>query len=174
MVTDARHTVIVQFPVLGFGTDRESARRQRMEKILDRALRVSQNGFCDGGDSGSNCMNIFLCVADPDQARETILKALRNAGLLDDAIVVYSCSEEPEPSHVVWWPVNFRGNFSLFGTVYENKAPVIPVELKMNTRDSRGHGVATHMRPTHPRREGSFPHSRSCSMAIDSPCFSMS
>lgn len=108
-------TVIVQIPVKGFGTDDEFDRRCRIEELLDEALKASGNGFCDGGDSGSGSMNVFLIVEDVPRAVDVTLKTLQKANLLGDVIIAESIDDDDAVvGHKVWWPENFSGEFSIF------------------------------------------------------------
>jgi hypothetical protein len=111
---DELNTVIVQFAVDGLGTDEEFDRRCQIEDLLDQALKGSGNGFCDGGDSGSGSMNIFLMVKDVKRAVPFILDTLRKSDLLNDCIVAESLREDDEVvGHKVWWPETFTGRFSV-------------------------------------------------------------
>jgi hypothetical protein len=112
---DKLATVILQFTVNGFGTDDEFDRRCRTEELLDEALKASNNGLCDGGDSGSGSMNVFLMVKDVPRAVDTILNTLRTANLLGGVTVAESIRDGDEVvGHKVWWPENFSGKFSIF------------------------------------------------------------
>jgi uncharacterized protein (TIGR03067 family) len=127
MSANADRMIVVQFAVQGLGSDEDLRRRVEMEKLLDGALKEDGNGFCDGGDGGSGTMNVFLHVADPDRARPVIIDALDRAGWLDDVTVALSLRDDGDPDeeaarragYRVWWPVDFKGTFTLLGTLYK-------------------------------------------------------
>jgi hypothetical protein len=115
---DDRKSIIVQFRVEGFGTDAEFDRRVQMDELLDRALRRTNNGLCDGGDSGSGSMNLFLYVDDVQRAVATVLETLRKNSLLGGVVVAESLEEgegddKEVIGHKVWWPPDFTGEFSI-------------------------------------------------------------
>jgi uncharacterized protein (TIGR03067 family) len=122
MNDDVGQLIVVQFRVRGSGTQEEYQRRVAMEKLLGRVLKEDGNGSCNGGDRGSNTMNVYLLALDPGRARRRILDALEEAGWLDDVTVALSLkSREDEeagvggPDFEVWWPADFRGTFALRG-----------------------------------------------------------
>ena len=113
---DGMTTIIVQFPVEGFGTEAEFDLRCRMDELLDDALKKSANGICDGGDSGSGSMNLFLIVKDVSRAIPTILSTLRDNQLLTEGVVVAESlrGDDLADDYKVWWPEKFSGEFCIF------------------------------------------------------------
>lgn len=114
----ATHSLIVQYEVDGFGTDADLERRCRLQDLLDRALRRTLNGMCDGGDLGGGTMNIFLeQVVDPQRACGTVVETLRKASELEGAVIALDLnlpdnSEEGVP-FVVLWPDGYTGEFDI-------------------------------------------------------------
>src|SRR5579862_5627142 len=119
MSDNENHSIIVQFLVQGFGSDQDFERRTAIEDLVGNALEADANGESDGGDGGSGTMNAFFSVDDPQKARETILKALRDAGELDEGMVVvhhiFHEDEDDIQGEEIWWPTDYAFQFSAFG-----------------------------------------------------------
>jgi hypothetical protein len=69
----------------GFGTKGDLDRRHRIEELLDKQLRETNNGNCSGGEIGNGELIIFCHVIDPKVALKMIKKTLKHNGFLENA-----------------------------------------------------------------------------------------
>jgi uncharacterized protein (TIGR03067 family) len=133
MSSSVRHGIVAQFLVQAFGSDEDMRRRLAIEQLVGRVLEADRNGKSTGGDGGSGTMNAFFAVKDPRKAREPVLKALGDAGELDDGMVIVHETfrgeegEEGAGEEEVWWPADYAFRYSPFGPVW-NGVPG-PAEL---------------------------------------------
>jgi hypothetical protein len=125
MSDNVSHGIVVQFLVQGFGSDQDFERRIAIEKLVGRVLEADNNGECTGGDGGSGTMNAFFSVKDQLKARERVLKALRDAGELDEGmVVVHQISREDEEGdddqdEEILWPTDYAFRFTSFGPMWK-------------------------------------------------------
>lgn len=73
-----------------------SEKRDHIESLSNNCLGWTGNGHCDGGDIGSETMNIFCYVIDKDIAIHTILEVLEDEGLLDNLKIAYADEQTEE------------------------------------------------------------------------------
>jgi len=104
-------TVIVQYKTQGWGSPEDLQKRHRVEGILNESLGWTGNGHCDGGDIGSGTINVYALVVDPYLAKNAIVAALKEDGLLEGALIAYRA---PDDEYVILWPEDFQGEFSIF------------------------------------------------------------
>src|SRR5262245_39107632 len=126
MSSNMSHSLVVQFFVQGFGSDEDFQRRLAIEELVGRTLEADNNGESSGGDGGSGTMNAFFSIDDPTRSRERVLKALRDAGELDEGtVVIHQAFREDEdgaegdPVEEVWWPADYAFRFSSFGPMWK-------------------------------------------------------
>jgi hypothetical protein len=100
--------VVIQYPIDGWGSAADLAKRHKVEGMLNECLGWTGNGCCDGGDIGSGTMNSFCSVVDPYIACSTIVDALRLEGLAEGVVIALEQDEDFE----VLWPHGFTGTFS--------------------------------------------------------------
>jgi hypothetical protein len=103
-------TIVVQYKVGGWGSEEDLSKRFEVEAILNESLGWTGNGHCDGGDIGSGTINAFSLVVEPHLAKDAIVDALSEKGLLEGAVVAFHRGEE---DFTVLWPENFSGKFSI-------------------------------------------------------------
>jgi hypothetical protein len=102
--------IVVQFKTKdAWGDARDLDKRHRVEDVLNECLGWTGNGHCDGGDIGSGEMNAFSYVVDPYLAKNAIVAALKENGLIDGAIIAI----RNEDDYRVLWPEDFVGDFSI-------------------------------------------------------------
>lgn len=104
---DALFTIVVQFPVAGWGSEADLDARIKLEDSLGAELRRTGNGDCDGGDIGSGSINIFLTAVNKDLAISTLLRSLEELGKRDEAIIAHQTLDD----YIVEYPVG--GKFRL-------------------------------------------------------------
>jgi hypothetical protein len=80
-------SLVVQYQVEGFGTLEDLARRHAVERIVHNCLQRENLGYCCGGDTGNNNMNIFCETKDPHRAAVQIVEELRATGDLYGAVL---------------------------------------------------------------------------------------
>jgi hypothetical protein len=108
---DDHSQVIVQYKTRdNWGDSDDLAKRHRVEEILNECLGWSGNGHCDGGDIGSGTINSYSFVVDPYIARESIVAALEDNGLLEGAVIAVERGDDFE----VLWPKDHATDFTLF------------------------------------------------------------
>ncbi len=113
--------IVIQFLVMGFGDDEDFERRVQIEGLIGEVLEADNNGGCTGGDGGSGTMNAFFTVNDPARAKESVLSALRQAGHLDEGLVVVQQTfreDDDELPEEIWWPTDYAFTFSTFGPIW--------------------------------------------------------
>jgi uncharacterized protein (TIGR03067 family) len=125
MGSNVSHGIVAQFLVQGFGSDQDFERRIAIEELVGRVLEAEDNGKSTGGDGGSGTMNAFFSVNDPRKARERVLKALRDAGQLDEGMVIvhetFHEDEEGEDDSEaeIWWPPDYAFRYTAFGPMWK-------------------------------------------------------
>ena len=60
----------------------ELEQRHGMQALLDDCLKLTGNGFCDGGLAGGGIMAIYNYVVLPNEAQKTISEAIKKANLV--------------------------------------------------------------------------------------------
>jgi hypothetical protein len=106
---EEKYQVVVQYRLKTWGSVEDLDRAYEIEHLFNECLGWTGNGFCDGNDIGSGCLNIFSIVIDPQLAAETMIAELQKQELLDGAIVAARYDEE----YRVLYPPEFKGEFSL-------------------------------------------------------------
>ncbi len=69
-------TLLVEYPVDGFGTEEDLDKRYRLEDRLNETLGWTGLGKCDGGSIGSGTMEVCAYVVDFEIAKAVIEKDL--------------------------------------------------------------------------------------------------
>lgn len=122
MSDNVSHGLVVQFLVSGFGSDEDFQRRVAIEELVGNVLEANDNGESTGGDGGSGTMNAFFSVNDPVAARVQVLRALGDAGELDEGMVVVhqvSNDDGDDLAETIWWPADYAFSFSTFGPTWK-------------------------------------------------------
>lgn len=108
---DQHDMLIVQYKIQGMGTEADVARRHDIEALLNDKIGWLGAGLVDGGDIGSNEMNIFAFVVDGPLIAKCVVDILREHNHLDGAVIaVRAAGQENE---VVVWPEGFTGKFEV-------------------------------------------------------------
>ncbi len=76
-------TLIVEYPVDGFGTLEDLDKRHALEEALQEILGWTGLGVCDGGSIGSGTMEAVCLVVDFDLAKSVIADALKHTEFED-------------------------------------------------------------------------------------------
>lgn len=71
-------TLIIEYPVIGMGTENDLKKRYSVQDLVHQLLSKSELGYCDGGSIGSGSMEICCFVTDYQRAHEIIKLALEN------------------------------------------------------------------------------------------------
>lgn len=113
------YSMVVQYNIVGLGTDEDLDRRYRVQELLNDALQASNNGSCTDGDMGNDKMNIFVDnITDLSGAFDAITETLLKSGDLEDAVIavdVYDEENDPDgPAYEVVWPTSYSGAFDVF------------------------------------------------------------
>jgi hypothetical protein len=108
---DEHIMIVIQYGVKGWGSARDLAKRDKVERIVSRLLALTGNGHCDGGDIGSGTINAFFMVIDPEAACQSITDTLAPKRLLSGALIAVQCDED---EFEVLWPEGYEGEFSPF------------------------------------------------------------
>jgi hypothetical protein len=85
--------LIIQYPLDGWGIPADIEKRHAVEAVADYCLKSTGNGYCDGGDFGSGTMNVFCKVVDSQAAGSAVKDALKEYGVLTDAIIAVDAAE---------------------------------------------------------------------------------
>jgi hypothetical protein len=107
--TEEQYQVVVQYRLETWGSVEDLDKAQEIEHLFNECLGWTGNGFCDGNDIGSGCLNIFSVVVDPQLAAQAMIAELHKHELLDGAVVAARFGEE----YRVFHPPDFEGEFSL-------------------------------------------------------------
>ncbi|MDJ0969562.1 MAG: hypothetical protein QNJ06_06640 [Kiloniellales bacterium] len=79
-VAPSRHTtLVVEYPIDGFGTPADLEQRHRLEDHLNEVTGWLGLGHCDGGSSGSGTMEVFCHVVDFALAKAALERELRDS-----------------------------------------------------------------------------------------------
>jgi hypothetical protein len=71
-------TLVIEYPIAGFGTPGDVCRRHALEDHFDQLIGWLGLGHVDGGSSGSDSMEVFLVVVDFELAKSAIESATHN------------------------------------------------------------------------------------------------
>ena len=82
----------------------------KVEEIINETLGWTGNGHCDASDLGTNTINIFSFVIDPEIAKKSILETLKAENLLDAMTIAI----EEDDSYKVLWPESHKGEFKIY------------------------------------------------------------
>jgi hypothetical protein len=104
-----QYQVVVQYRLQTWGSVEDLDRAREIEHLFNECLGWTGNGFCDGNDIGSGCLNIFSIVVDPGLATQTMIAELQKHRLLRGAVVAARYGEEYRVVH----PPDFKGECSL-------------------------------------------------------------
>ena len=100
------HSLMIQYPLEGWGSGAELARRHAIEQLLSAVLVGSGFGTVDGGDIGSGKLTIWAAVVAPARAAAACVERLREAGHLEGAILVSAAPDDDGP-HTPHWPEGY-------------------------------------------------------------------
>ncbi len=79
-IAPSRHaTLIVEYPIDGFGTPADIDRRHKIEDHMNHVTGWLGLGHCDGGSSGSGTMEVFCIVVDFALAKAALERELRDS-----------------------------------------------------------------------------------------------
>lgn len=106
---EEQYQVIVQYRLKTWGSVEDLGKAHKIEDLFNECLGWTGNGFCDGNDIGSGCLNIFSIVIDPQLGARTMIAELRKHKLLGGAVVAARYGEE----YRIVYPPDFKGPFSL-------------------------------------------------------------
>lgn len=81
--SDNEFTLLVEYPIDGFGTEQDLEKRYRLEERLNEALGWTGLGKCDGGSTGSGTMEVCAFVVDFEIAKSIIEKDLADTEFAD-------------------------------------------------------------------------------------------
>jgi len=84
---DQYRDIIINYPVIGFGTKDDLSKRHEIESVLDYTLGWFGNGHCSGGEIGSGSMSVFCQVLDREKAIEVITTQLIKNNLFDGTTI---------------------------------------------------------------------------------------
>ena len=105
------YEIIVQYKTKDeWGDTTDLDKRHHVDDLLNECLGWTGNGHCDGGDIGSGTINSYSFVVSPQAACDTIVKELRDEGILEGAIIAY---EDKNDEYQILWPPDFEGTFSI-------------------------------------------------------------
>jgi hypothetical protein len=108
---EEQHQVVVQYRLQTWGSVEDLDKAHEIEHLFNQCLGWTGNGFCDGNDIGSGCLNIFSIVADAALAAQTMVAELQQHDLLGGAVIAARYGVEEE--YRVLYPSDFKGEFSL-------------------------------------------------------------
>lgn len=80
---DEHRTLLVEYQIDGWGTDRDLQKRHRLEERLNETLGWTGLGYCDGGSIGSGTMEACCFVVDFDVAKRVIQEDLADTEFAD-------------------------------------------------------------------------------------------
>ena len=80
MIERLKLDLSIHMPIDGFGDMNDLDWRHNLENAIDELLAATQNGECDGGDIGSDSMNIGVYVYDFDAALAMIIPLIKQWG----------------------------------------------------------------------------------------------
>jgi hypothetical protein len=106
---DEQFQVVVQYRLKTWGSVEDLDKSHEIERRFNECLGWTGNGFCDGNDIGSGCLNIFSLVVDPQLAVRTMIAELRKLRLLRGAVIAARYGEEYRTLH----PADSKEEFSL-------------------------------------------------------------
>jgi hypothetical protein len=109
---EEQYQVVVQYRLQTWGSVEDLDKAHEIEHLFNERLGWTGNGFCDGNDIGSGCLNIFSIVVDAELAVQTMVAELQKHELLDGAVIAARYGDEEE--YRVLYPSDFKGEFSLF------------------------------------------------------------
>jgi hypothetical protein len=101
--------LVVQYPVKDMGTPDDVEFAAQVEDLLNDVLGWTGLGHCDGHDIGSDTLNVYAYVVDPNLALEPLVKELTETNLLREAVIAYQDKEE---NFVVLHPPGWTGIFN--------------------------------------------------------------
>ncbi|MDH3743345.1 MAG: hypothetical protein OER56_17275, partial [Hyphomicrobiales bacterium] len=82
----SRHaSLVVEFPIDGFGTSADLDRRHALEDFLNEQTGWLGIGHVDGGSTGSDTMEVYCNVVDYEIARQAITEILQSSRFSDYA-----------------------------------------------------------------------------------------
>ncbi len=85
---DDRAVLQIEFKVVGFGTEADFDKRQKLQNRMNETLGWVGIGHCDGGSSGSGTMEVCCYVVDYDIARRVVESDLKGTEF-DDYLRIY-------------------------------------------------------------------------------------
>lgn len=85
-----KHDLSIHMPIDGFGDMDDLDWRHNLENAIDELLARTNNGECDGGETGSGSMNIGVFVYDFDTALEQIIPLLKQFGTPPGTTIIRS------------------------------------------------------------------------------------
>jgi hypothetical protein len=108
---EKQYQVVVQYRLQTWGSVEDLDKAHEIEHLFNECLGWTGNGFCDGNDIGSGCLNIFSIVVDAQFAAQTMVAELQKHKLLGGAVIAARYGDEEE--YWVLHPSGFKGEFSL-------------------------------------------------------------
>jgi predicted DNA-binding WGR domain protein len=76
-IPKSRHaTLVIEYPIDGFGGADDLQRRHEIEDFLDQQIGWLGLGRCDGGSTGAGTMEIFCIVVDFELAKTSLVREL--------------------------------------------------------------------------------------------------
>lgn len=70
--------LIIEYAITGGGSDEDFEKRENLIEALNQKLGWTGLGYCEGGDTGSDKMNVACFVVDYDLAAHTIEAVLKD------------------------------------------------------------------------------------------------
>jgi hypothetical protein len=99
--------LLIQYRLDSWGSSADLERRHKIEDLMNECLGWTGLGHCDGGDIGSETINICCLVVDPYTAVAPISAELQRNQLLEGATIAI----EREEGFEVLYPKDFDGEF---------------------------------------------------------------
>lgn len=94
--------IVLNYHLNSWGSEEDLETRHYLEDLCDQSLGWTGNGHCDGGDIGSNRMNIWSFVLDVPAAIKTLSTELQIHGLVDGALL--AMYDDTTNSYLAIWP----------------------------------------------------------------------
>ena len=76
-------SLVVEYEIDGFGTEKDLDKRHKLQSYLDEILGWTGLGHCDGGSIGSGTMEAFCYVVDFDLAKKVVERDLSGTSFSD-------------------------------------------------------------------------------------------
>src|SRR5262245_23924080 len=106
-----QYQIVVQYRLQTWGSVEDLRKAHEIEHLFNECLGWTGNGFCDGNDIGSGCLNIFSVVIDAELVVQAMVAELQKHKLLDGAVIASLYGDEEE--YRVLYPSDCKDEFSL-------------------------------------------------------------